>query len=138
MSKQSACASLLGTNQLFNKKSISINGMALMASGAYFGMLIQAKYFSNVSWKGMLSTSWGKSGLRLLIIVLLLAPFGSVYLMVPSDASIALTIVFKTAVPCLLMFTLLFGCANAVFVKAKLVNDVHSGSLPFDKDNKYQ
>jgi hypothetical protein len=85
----------------------------------------------------MLSTSWGKSGLRVLIIVLLLAPFGSIYLMVPRDASIALTIVFKTAVPCLLMFALLFACANAAFVKAKLVNDDHSGSLPLGKDDKY-
>ncbi len=111
--------------------------MALMASGAYFGMLIQAKYFGNLTWKGMLSTSWGKGGLRLVISILLLAPFGSIFLMVPSDAAIALTIVFKTAVPCLLMFALLFGCANALFVKARLVNDDHSGSLPLDKDVKY-
>lgn len=85
----------------------------------------------------MLYTSAGKSVLRLLIIVLLLAPFGSIYLMIPKDANIALVIVFKTAVPCLLMFTLLFGFSNVLFVKTKLVNDDHSGSLPLDKTDKY-
>ncbi len=85
----------------------------------------------------MLSTSAAKSALRLLIIVLLLVPFGSIYLMIPSNASMALVIVFKTAVPCLLMFTLLFGFSNVLFVKAKLVNDNNSGRLPLENIDKY-
>lgn len=85
----------------------------------------------------MLSTSAAKSALRLLIIVLLLAPFGSIYLMIPSNASMALVIVFKTAVPCLLMFALLFGFSNVLFVKAKLVNDNNSGRLPIENIDKY-
>ncbi len=85
----------------------------------------------------MLSTSAAKSALRLLIIVLLLAPFGSIYLMIPTDASMALVIVFKTAVPCLLMFALLFGFSNVLFVKAKLVNDNNSGRLPIENIDKY-
>ena len=108
-----------------------------MACGAYFGMLIQARYFKNSHWRGMLETTWTKSGLRLLISILLLAPFASIYLYVPSTASIGIMMIFKTAVPFFLMFILLFAGFDVVSVKAKLVNDENSGTLPIDKVDKY-
>ena len=118
---------------VFNKKSISINGSGLMGCSAYFGMLIQAKYFSNLQWENMLQTSWIKSTYRVLIIILLIAPFGSIYLLVPATASMPIMIIFKSAVPVLLIFTTVFGFANCLFVKAKLVNDENSGTLPIEK-----
>ena len=86
----------------------------------------------------MLNTTWVKSGLRLLVTALLLIPFGSIYLIVPSDSSVGIMMVFKTAVPSLLMFISLFAFSNTLFVKFKLVNDENSGQLPIDQREKHQ
>jgi hypothetical protein len=81
----------------------------------------------------MLQTSWGKGFARIPIIIILMAPFASIFLLVPSTANMVIMIIFKTAVPVTLIFIIVFGFANSLFVKAKLVNDDHSGSLPIEK-----
>jgi hypothetical protein len=45
-------------NLIFNRKSVVINGMGVMAYGAYVGVLIQAKYFPKMNWPFMLYTNW--------------------------------------------------------------------------------
>jgi hypothetical protein len=80
----------------------------------------------------MLSTSLGKSCLRLIVMALLVAPFNSLLLIKPKDNP---SMLFINSVPYFSMYTLLFGFANVIFVKANLVNDDNSGFLPIEKDN---
>ena len=56
-----SCKKYAETNLKFNEKSIVISGLALLGVGAYFGILIQAKYFPNTYWDHIQSTSWKKA-----------------------------------------------------------------------------
>lgn len=80
----------------------------------------------------MFSTSLSKSVLRLTVMALLSVPYISTAIIKPRDNT---TMLFINSVPFLSIFTLLFGFANAIFVKANLVNDDHSGFLPIDKND---
>jgi len=122
MKKQTDCASVVEGNWAFNQKSIAIIGMSVMAFGGYIGILIETRYFRTFCWEGMLDTHWTKSLVRVVVILLILAPFGVIFLAVPDTANLSLIIAFKTTVPCLLMFFFLFGFGNLLFVKLKLVS----------------
>lgn len=52
-----SCKKYAETNLKFNEKSIVISGLALLGIGAYFGILIQAKFFPNTYWVHIQNTS---------------------------------------------------------------------------------
>ena len=52
-----SCKKYADTNLKFNEKSIVISGLALLGFGAYFGILIQAKFFPNTYWVHIQNTS---------------------------------------------------------------------------------
>jgi hypothetical protein len=80
----------------------------------------------------MLHTSWGKFLLRLLVMVVLAVPFGSIFLIIPDNVSIEIVIIFKTFIPLLLTLFSMFSFSNYFFARFKLVSDEHSGLLPLD------
>ena len=130
-----SCKKYAETNLKFNEKSIVISGLALLGVGAYFGILIQAKYLPNTYWDHIQSTSWKKAWLRLPVAVLLILPFGVINLVVPSTAKLGLMIAFNTNIPCIGMFTCLFAFSDVLNAKFKLVNEDISPSIPIKRAN---
>ena len=130
------CAKFADSNWIFNKKSISITGLSEMAYGAYLGILIQARYFRHIEWPDLLKTTMPKFFLRYIIVIVLLVPFGLIFILLPSNSNLAVMIIFKTLVPVVLMMFCLFAFANFFFVKFHLVNDAQSCLLPIDQQVK--
>ena len=128
-----SCKKYADTNLKFNEKSIVISGLGLLGIGAYFGILIQAKYFPNTYWLHIQNTSWRKTWLRLPVAILLILPFGVINLVVPSTAKLGLMIAFSTNIPCLGMFICLFAFSDVLNAKFKLVNEDVSPSIPIKR-----
>jgi hypothetical protein len=102
--------------------SITISGLGVMGYGAYLGVLIQARYFRNLDWPQILNTPWKQSILRALVVLGLAVPPGIIFLLVPKDAPIAVSIIFKTFVPLVLVNLSIFALSNYLFCRFKLVN----------------
>ena len=62
--------------------------------------------------------------------ILLLIPFGVISLVIPEKASLAIMIIFKTNVPCLGMFVMLFAFSDYLYGKFKLLNEQVSPKIP--------
>jgi hypothetical protein len=108
--------------------------MSTMALGAYLGILIQVRYFCTLDWPEMMGTNIWKSLLRLLVSVLILAPFGLMFVFIPNqNINIAIMIIFKTTFPLLAMFVVLFGFGNYIFVRLNLVSDSYAAYIPIDE-----
>ena len=71
--------------------------------------------------------------LRLLVITIIALPFGGIFLAIPQDANLTVSIIFKTFVPLNLMVFALFGFSNYFFTRFKLVNEHTVGLLPVDQ-----
>ena len=127
---QESCSKYADTNWVFNKKSVVISGLGVMAYGAYIGVLIQAKYFPKMDWPFMLFTDWKKLLLRMLVVIALGGPFGAIFLVVPQTASLGVSIVFKTFVPLLLAQISMFGFSNYWFIRFNLVEDSGRSTIP--------
>jgi hypothetical protein len=107
-----------------------ISGLAQLAIGAYFGILIESRYLPNLYWKNMLKTGWAKSIFRILATLLLLVPFGVINLVTPQTAPIGVLIVFYTNIPCLGMFACLFAGYDWINGRFKLMNkEISSTSI---------
>ena len=130
MKKTESCAKYANSILKFNEKSIVISGLAQVAVGGYFGILIQSRFFPHNYWNHIMTTNWSKSFLRFLPGVLVLIPFGAINLVTPQNSHIAILIAFYTNIPCLGMFTCLFAFFDVLNVKFKLINEEVSPSIP--------
>lgn len=111
---QEDCAKYKGTNLLFNRKSIIICGLGVLAYGAYLGLLLQKRYFQQIS-PGMLKTGFYRYVLRLLVLCLIALPFGLAFLLMPNDANMTVSILFKTLTPGVLMMFSLFAFSDSIY-----------------------
>ncbi len=70
--------------------------------------------------------------LRMLIVIALGGPFGVIFIVVPGDAPLGVSIVFKTFVPLILGTISVFGYSNYWFLRFKLVDETNRTSDPKD------
>lgn len=126
------CQKYVGSNEIFNKKSVIISGLGVCWYGGYLGILFQSRFFRTLDWPDMLKTGVIPFILRYLIIIVLMAPFAAIFLVIPKNTNLAVMIIFSTFVPLILATFSAFAFANYFFVRFKLVNETNAGLLPID------
>lgn len=114
----------------FHYKSFIYAGITPAAYTAYLGMLLKEKIFPTVlTSEAIFKTDVVKFILRILVILVLGAPFGALFFLVSwANSNIWVLLLFKTLTPCLGSMLLIFLFSDYLFAKFSLVNP------PVDED----
>ncbi len=107
---------------ILNYKSLMQSGVPIFTYGAYIGILLQRKTFPtllSLRIKSRLNI-WKFLG-RLLIVAILVIPFGLLLLLIHTTANLALLVLLKYLFPAVVIGLLMFWFSSYLWFRFKLI-----------------
>jgi hypothetical protein len=114
---------------ILNYKSLMQSGVPIFTYGAYIGILLQRKTFPtllSLRIKSRLNI-WKFLG-RLLIVAVLVIPFGLLLLLIHTTADLALLVLLKYLFPAVVIGLLMFWFSSYLWLRFKLIETAETES----------
>jgi hypothetical protein len=108
---------------ILNYKSLMYSGIPIFSYGAYIGILLHRKTFPSllsIKIKSRLNV-WKFFG-RLLIVAILVIPFGLLLILIRTTADLALLVLLKYLFPAVVIGLLMFWFSSYLWFRFKLVD----------------